>query len=123
MRLYPVGPDAPAGARSLPPQETASWLVSTIDARLRILVANRYGWPWPPDRLQDRRAYIALVLMLATEIYHRERGSLPPSEEALVGPYLKSLPDDGSADLDDGTAPTAGEPSARPECRIHEVAD
>jgi glyoxylase-like metal-dependent hydrolase (beta-lactamase superfamily II) len=44
--------------------------------------------------------------------YHRERGSLPPSDEALDGTYLKSLPDDGSADLDDGTAPTAGEPSA-----------
>jgi len=47
-----------------------------------------------------------LVIMLATEIYHRERGSPPPSEEALVGTYLKSLPDDPSADLDDGTVPT-----------------
>ena len=44
--------------------------------------------------------------MLATEIYHRERGALPPSEQALVGPYLKSLPDDGSADLADETTPT-----------------
>ena len=35
----------------------------------------------------------------------RERGALPPSE-ALVGTYLKSLPDDGSADLADETAPT-----------------
>ena len=33
-------------------------------------------------------------------------GALPPSEDALVGTYLKSLPDDGSADLDDGTMPT-----------------
>jgi glyoxylase-like metal-dependent hydrolase (beta-lactamase superfamily II) len=112
LPLYPVGTDAPAGARSLPPQEVASWLVATIDAKRRILVANRYGWPWPPDRLQDRRAHSALVLMLAAEIYHRERGSPPPSDEALVGTYLKSLPDDGSSDLDDGTAPTAGEPSA-----------
>jgi hypothetical protein len=40
--------------------------------------------------------------MLATELYHRERGSFPPSDEALVGPYLKSLPDDGSAELADG---------------------
>ena len=32
--------------------------------------------------------------------------SLPPSEEALVGTYLKSLPDDGSADLADETTPT-----------------
>jgi hypothetical protein len=35
-----------------------------------------------------------LVIMLATEIYRRERGSLPSSDEALVGTYLKSLPDD-----------------------------
>jgi hypothetical protein len=45
-------------------------------------------------------------MVLAEEIYRRERGSRPPSDDALVGTYLKSLPDDGSADLDDGTAPT-----------------
>jgi hypothetical protein len=44
--------------------------------------------------------------MLATELYRRERGSLPSSDEALVGTYLKSLPDDRSPDVDDGTAPT-----------------
>jgi hypothetical protein len=44
--------------------------------------------------------------MLAKEIYRRERGALPPSDEALVGTYLKSLPDDGSRELDDGTTPT-----------------
>jgi hypothetical protein len=45
-------------------------------------------------------------MVLDEEIYLRERGRRPPSEDALVGTYLKSLPDDGSADLDDGTAPT-----------------
>jgi hypothetical protein len=44
--------------------------------------------------------------MLATELYHRERGSLPPFEEALVGTILTSLPDDGSANLADETTPT-----------------
>jgi hypothetical protein len=43
--------------------------------------------------------------MLATEIYRRERGSLPTSEEALVGTYLKNLPDDGLTDLADETTP------------------
>jgi len=38
---------------------------------------------------------------VATEIYHRERGALPRSEEAPVVTCLKSLPDDGSADLAD----------------------
>jgi hypothetical protein len=43
--------------------------------------------------------------MLATEIYRRERGAFPPSEEALVGTYLTRLPDDGSADLADEMTP------------------
>jgi hypothetical protein len=108
--LYPVSPEAPAGARALPPQELARWLVATLDVRLRI--GNGYEWPWPPDRrvvdrraVADRKAHRELVIMLATEIYRRERGSLPSSDEALVGTYLKSLPDDRSPDVDDGTAP------------------
>ena len=36
MPLYPVSPEAPAGARALPPQELAGWLVATLDARLRL---------------------------------------------------------------------------------------
>jgi hypothetical protein len=44
--------------------------------------------------------------MLATEVYRRERGAPPGTEDALVGTYLKSLPDDGSAELDDATTPT-----------------
>jgi hypothetical protein len=110
--LYSVSPLSPARARVLPPQEVANWLLTTNDVKLRILVANSCQWPWSPDRLRDRRAYRQLVIMLAEKIYHRERGTLPPSEEALVGTYLKSLPDDGSADLDVGTVPGAGEPSA-----------
>ena len=45
-------------------------------------------------------------MLLASELYHRERGTLPPSEDALVGTYLESLPDDGSAELGDETTPT-----------------
>ena len=46
--------------------------------------------------------------MLATELYRRERGSVPSSDEALVGTYLQEqrCRDDGSAELDDGTTPT-----------------
>jgi hypothetical protein len=110
MPLYPVSPEAPAGARALPPQELARWLVATLDATRRISVGTE--WPWPPHRfadpraVADRKAHRELVIMLATEIYRRERGSLPSSDEALVGTYLKSLPDDDrSPDVDDGTAP------------------
>jgi hypothetical protein len=111
--LYPVSPEAPAGARALPPQAVAGWLVATLNARLWIAEGGRSDtWPWPPDRAGDRRfggdrkAHRELVIMLASEIYHRERGSLPSSDQALVGTYLKSLPDDGSPEVDDGTAPT-----------------
>ena len=104
--LYPVSHRSPAGARALPPQDIAVWLLTTNDVKLRILVANTCQWPWSPDRLRDRRAYRQLVIMLAEKIYHRERGALPPSEEALVGTYLKSLPDDGSSDLADERTPT-----------------
>ena len=105
VALYPVGPDAPAGARSLTPQELASWLVTARDANLLILLFNSSGDPWPPN-LMYRRAHRALVIMLASELYRRERGTLPPSDEALIGTYLKSLPEDGSADLADETTPT-----------------
>jgi hypothetical protein len=52
--------------------------------------------------------------MLAEELYHSERGMLPPSDEALVGTYLQSLPDDGSADAPDGTTPAVSDTHARP---------
>jgi hypothetical protein len=60
--LYPVSPDAPAGARALPPPEVARWLVATHDAKLRIL----WEKPWRPDRRAYRRAHRELVIMLAT---------------------------------------------------------
>jgi hypothetical protein len=108
--LYPVGPEAPAEARALPPQDVAGWLVTSLDARLRLLMGYDEWLPpvRPRDRrtLADRRAYRDLVIMLATEIFRRERGAPPPTEDALVGTYLQSLPDDGSAELADGTTPT-----------------
>ncbi len=58
----------------------------------------------PPDRSRPQ-GIPRLVIMLATEIYRRDRGSLPPSDEALVGTYLKRLPDDGSTDLTEEPTP------------------
>jgi hypothetical protein len=108
--LYSVGPEAPAGPPALPPQDVAGWLVTSLDARLRLLMG--YDEWLPPIRARDRRtfadrrAHRDLVIMLATEIYRRERGAPPPTEDVLVGTYLQSLPDDGSAELADGTTPT-----------------
>jgi hypothetical protein len=109
--LYPVSPEAPAGGRALPPRELAGWLVTTIDARLRLLDGYT-EWHWPSDRViggggtPDRRAHRDLVIMLATEIYRRERGAPPDSEDALVGTCLSRLPDGGPSDVADERAPT-----------------
>jgi hypothetical protein len=104
--LYPVSPDVPAGARALTPREVASWLLTTRDAKLLLLLFNSRGEIWRPIRVPGRREHRKVVILLATEIYRRERGALPPSEEALVGTYLESLPEDGSADLADEMTPT-----------------
>jgi hypothetical protein len=106
VALYPVGPDAPAGARALSPQEVASWLVTTNDAKVAFGIAASFGALWPAVRQTEQRGYRELLVLLASELYHRERGTLPPSENALVGTYLESLPDDGSAELGDETTPT-----------------
>ena len=47
-----------------------------------------------PLRLRERANHRALVVLLASELYRRDHGNDPPSDEALVGPYLESLPDD-----------------------------
>jgi hypothetical protein len=44
--------------------------------------------------------------------HERERGKPPPADEALVGPYLDHLPDDGSDELDDGKTPTVRDDKA-----------
>ena len=93
--LYPVSPRSPAGARALPPQEVADWLVATNDVKLRILVANTCQWPWSPDRLRDRRAYRELVIMLAEKIYRRERGALRPPRKPWSGPISRACPTTG----------------------------
>jgi hypothetical protein len=108
--IYAVGPEAPAGARALSPQDLAAWLESSLDARLRLRMGYDEWLPpvrRPRDRrtVADRKAYRDLVIMLATEIYRRERGAPPPTEAALVGTYLQSLPDDGTGELVDETTP------------------
>jgi hypothetical protein len=54
----------------------------------------------------ERREHRDLVILLAEELYRRDHGRSPTSENDLVATYLPSLPDDGSAELDDGMTPT-----------------
>jgi hypothetical protein len=104
LLFYAPGPNLPAGGRRLSPPDMARWLLTAHDAKLLL-----GQWPWPSIQNSERRGHRALLVLLATKIYRRERGEVPPSEEALVGTYLESLPDDGTADLDDGMIPTVEE--------------
>ena len=44
-------------------------------------------------RVKERANHRMLVILLARELYRRDHGVDAPSAEALVGPYLKELPD------------------------------
>jgi hypothetical protein len=105
INLYAFGPGAPARARALSPEALDRWLKTTDDAQE---VLRAWATFFRPLRVRERANHRSLVVSLADELYRRDRGSYPPSEEALVGPYLEELPDDGS-----GEAPAARGPSAQ----------
>jgi hypothetical protein len=88
--FYQFGADAPAQARALSPRALDRWLRSTSDAQILLS-----GWDVRSIRIRERANYRALVVLMASQLYRRDHGTDPPSEAALVGPYLKELPDDG----------------------------
>jgi hypothetical protein len=91
--FYALGPEAPAGARALSPRALDRWLSTTEDAQ-----ALLRGWDLRTVRIGERAAYRDLVVLLASQLYRRDHGRGPDSEQDLVGPYLKALPDDGLGD-------------------------
>src|SRR5262249_15117240 len=86
--FYPLGPDAPAKARALSPRALAGWLRSTIDANFLL-----GSWGWSAVQATEQSNRRALLILLGRQLYRRGRGADPPTPEALVGPYLKSLPE------------------------------
>ena len=102
--FYAFSPEAPAGARILSPAALDRWLNSTADAQELLS-----RWDLRGLRIRERANHRALVVLLASELYRRERGTDPPSDEVLVGPYLKELPDDGLGDAARRAIPDAGE--------------
>ncbi len=85
--FYSFGPDAPANARILSPEALDRWQRTAEDAlatfRIADLSAVRIG-EWTDHR--------DLLILLGTALYRRDHGTDPSTPEALVGPYLESLP-------------------------------
>jgi hypothetical protein len=50
-------------------------------------------WELNSELARERRRRSALIVRLAAEWYRRERGQLPPTAGALLGIYLKELPE------------------------------
>jgi hypothetical protein len=99
LELYPVAPEASAGARARSPHELATWLVTAYD-----LKAIAWSRIWPSVLRSEQVGYRELLVVLASELYRRDHGALPPSEQTLVGTYLESLPDDGTPDPSENNA-------------------
>ena len=90
LDFYAFGPEAPAGARALSPRALDRCLTTASDAQILL----RY-WDLRAVRIRERVTHWGFVVLLASQLYRRDHGTDPPSEQALVGPYLKELPDDG----------------------------
>ena len=97
--LYSFGPESPAKSRVLSPKSLGRWLDSTHDAQVLMGWLNRIDF-----RFREVASHRRLVILLGTGLYRRDHGTDPPTPEALVGPYLKSLPvefpDEGREEAD-----------------------
>ena len=87
--IYEADPSAPAGSRALSPEKLGQWLDSSMLASRVYRDLSRHV----PSIDNERSRQAALVVHLADQLYRREHGQAPPSPRALVGPYLKSLPE------------------------------
>ncbi len=100
--IYSSDPSAPPAARELPPEDLARVVDRTALAR-RIFGDYPFSYPSSTDRvvpweaggglMLERRRRSALIVRLAAELHRREKGVLPATAEALVGPHLKELPE------------------------------
>jgi hypothetical protein len=87
--FYPPTAQAPADARRMSPRDLTRWLATCMDANSLLGF-----WPLLAVRRNERFNHRDLVILLASELYRRDRRAEPPDDQALVGPYLKRLPPD-----------------------------
>jgi len=87
--IYEPDPAAPPNSRAISPEALARWYDSSLLARKQL--AFLAHWARSIGRERGRQA--RLVVHLADQTYRREHGGPPPSPSALVGPYLKELPE------------------------------
>lgn len=85
-RVDPMIYDTPG---PLSAEKLGSWLDSSLFAGPSFRAYRKYA----PNIDRERPRQARLVVHLADQLYRREHGGPPPSPAALVGPYLKELPE------------------------------
>jgi len=106
--IYASDPTAPPAARALAPEVLDKALDHTALAREIFRpddLISRGGSPdllppWEDDGLlpRERRRRSVLIVKLAAELYRRVHGQPPATAGALLGPYLKVLPEGINSD-------------------------
>ena len=107
--LYPVSPEAPAGARAYHRRRwPAGWSqpsTPNCDSYGGMTNGCRRFKPGTEGQLRTAGRTATSLSCWPRRSIVASAASLPPSEEALVGTYLKSLPDDSSPEAADETPP------------------
>lgn len=87
LEFYRFGPEAPAAARALSPEDLDAWIDTTNDMQQLLQFLDASG-----VRVLEVENHADILLMLATELYRRDHRNDPPTPQSLVGPYLERLP-------------------------------
>jgi hypothetical protein len=99
--IYAADSTVPPAASAVPADVLLQALDHTVLARV-LMVGDDIGgqeeaanWPWEGDGplAREPRRRAVLIVKLAAELYRREHGVFPATVGALVGPYLKVLPE------------------------------
>jgi hypothetical protein len=101
--IYAADPTAPPAARAVAPENLSMAIDHTALARQMFRPAGMTATtgtpmsrsPWERDGLLARepRHRAALIVKLAAELFRREHNKAPTTAGALVGPYLRVLPE------------------------------
>ncbi len=98
--IYATDPTAPAAANAVSPEFLAKALDRNALSR-SIFHFDEPGyrpyqaevWEGKGPLARERRRRSTLIVRLAAELYRREHGAAPPTAGALLGNYLKDLPE------------------------------
>ncbi len=97
--IYRSGGGDPPASRAISPEDLARWYDSSFIVTRSIPDPARWLRTLQGERVRQAK----LIVVLASELYRRDRGTAPAHPKVLVGPYLGSLPE-GYDSADDAPA-------------------